>query len=630
MALTKEQLSDKNFKMDENNFPACFDFFSDATDGDVHSVLEAFSISNTVYFANKLIEKIGEEQKTNKVQNNQLLVKLLKNCPNNKYIFQELIIINPITKFLTVKDFDVILQNNAIKLRNRNLLPNRLKFCSAITKTKEYQKHNDSAIKHKYYSLKLNKDFNIVQMFSEEFFKDLSSRNIEYLKSFFNEIYLYDLSLFLFNHSFQLSNPLPVNIMRCMTIEKNAQYCDAQKKYLELIIPFIKTYDHQLTTDDYESLLKNGIIMDYLKDKHDEIKGLNPAMYSRLVKTSQFKAYSDMKTYLNENKAPYTSNHVKKIMKTINFGVEVEVLKPNAELAVSVAKILDRNTIEGPGDNDKKSRIYNIIFEKDGKPCKMGIDKDDSLKELDGELVTPKLLYEDLDWLKRILDDLGLEQEKDYLKGKEYLKELADIHVHIDGSIFDSMNKDSLTDLFVNFYLAQDILYKAFQSHNNGYHQKIEKCDFIKQNDKFKYLNLSNLNGGAIYVGNLENHQNRNLGLNYISYFDKGTIEFRIFPTPEKSCGDFTKAAVEFTLAFAAASRLGIKLPDLVIAGQSLKSTMEGYLDAIGLDSAGHKTTRGIILQGLSDDIITEDSKEYKAYQKRQADVKEALKAREK
>ena len=171
-------------------------------------------------------------------------------------------------------------------------------------------------------------------------------------------------------------------------------------------------------------------------------------------------------------------------------------------------------------------------------------------KNLQAEIVSPILNYQDIDKLQRIIRQVRKDTKAKMTKS-------TSCHVHIDGSKFDTK---SIINLMKIINKQENIIYQALgvtESRKNSYAKPINQ-DFMNKIEQKKPKNLHQLNEAwyGYYNSNPRHYDNsRYVGINIHSYFQKHTIEMRFFNNPTNKTSLHAgriRAWIVFSLALAA------------------------------------------------------------------------------
>ena len=260
------------------------------------------------------------------------------------------------------------------------------------------------------------------------------------------------------------------------------------------------------------------------------------------------------------------------LLKKQNYGVEVEFTGISRKMAAdAVAEIIgtaasrpDRTCYQTRTIQDSQGRKWKVMRDSSIHPIrKVGTENMDEYRV---EFVTPVLKYEDLDTLQAIIRKFR------EIGGVPHSS--CGIHIHVDGA---NHTATSLRRLVNFMYSRQEIIYDALAVGDRKYRWCQPVCknllDTMKKDknittDSVEKIWYSPANDG--YCGGI-NHQHYNStryhALNLHSFFQKGTVEFRLFNSTLHA--GKIKAYVQFCLALSAWS---IESDDKVVF-----RTMNGY-----------------------------------------------------
>ena len=222
------------------------------------------------------------------------------------------------------------------------------------------------------------------------------------------------------------------------------------------------------------------------------------------------------------------------LLKKQNYGVEVEFTGISRKMAAdAVAEIIgttasrpDRTCYQTRTIQDSQGRKWKVMRDSSIHPIrKVGTENMDEYRV---EFVTPVLKYEDLDTLQAIIRKFR------EIGGVPHSS--CGIHIHVDGA---NHTATSLRRLVNFMYSRQEIIYDALAVGDRKYRWCQPVCknllDTMKKDknittDSVEKIWYSPANDG--YCGGI-NHQHYNStryhALNLHSFFQKGTVEFRLF-----------------------------------------------------------------------------------------------------
>ena len=243
------------------------------------------------------------------------------------------------------------------------------------------------------------------------------------------------------------------------------------------------------------------------------------------------------------------------LLKKQNYGVEVEFTGISRKMAAdAVAEIIgttasrpDHTCYQTRTIQDSQGRKWKVMRDSSIHPIrKVGTENMDEYRV---EFVTPVLKYEDLDTLQAIIRKFR------EIGGVPHSS--CGIHIHVDGA---NHTATSLRRLVNFMYSRQEIIYDALAVGDRKYRWCQPVCknllDTMKKDknittDSVEKIWYSPANDG--YCGGI-NHQHYNStryhALNLHSFFQKGTVEFRLFNSTLHA--GKIKAYVQFCLALSA------------------------------------------------------------------------------
>ena len=303
------------------------------------------------------------------------------------------------------------------------------------------------------------------------------------------------------------------------------------------------------------------------------------------------------------------------------FGIEIELQTDRSKLAHTVGRAIGGEVTELPFNKNlpkqQRKRTHSI---KSPTGRKWGVDFDISVADVPSaatrskdptaaEIVSPILYHEDLPDLEKVIQAM---QKQDFK-----VHDRCGIHVHIDGAPFSNYASgfdNPLNRLAANFFVNQDILYKALglpsEFGESGHKKKLDG-DVVEKmisartpGERYNAWYDQDIEGK---ITNPDDYYNRTRkhGLNLHSYHRTGTIEFRMFNTPEDLCPKTIRAYVELCSALSAASLANAKMPPILRDKMSPQKSMGYFLNAIGLRGEAYAETREILTQNLSENAIS-------------------------
>lgn len=295
------------------------------------------------------------------------------------------------------------------------------------------------------------------------------------------------------------------------------------------------------------------------------------------------------------------------LLKKQNYGVEVEFTGISRKMAAdAVAEIIgttasrpDHTCYQTRTVQDSQGRKWKVMRDSSIHPIrKVGTE---SIDEYRVEFVTPILKYEDLDTLQAII------RKFKELGGVSHSS--CGIHIHVDGA---NHTATSLRRLVNFFFSRQEIIYDALAVGNRKDRWCRPVCkDLLDTMKKEKDLDTRKVeeiwysSANDQYHGGIDHsHYNstRYHALNLHSFFQKGTVEFRLFNSTLHA--GKIKAYIQFVLALSAWS---IESSDKIVfrsmAGYTAKkkvTLMYNILtDRLGLYGDEFKTCRFHMMKQL-------------------------------
>lgn len=295
------------------------------------------------------------------------------------------------------------------------------------------------------------------------------------------------------------------------------------------------------------------------------------------------------------------------LIKKQNYGIEVEFTGITREMAAkAVAEVLG-STVTGPDSTcyhtriirDTQGRKWKVM--RDSSICPVRKIGNAYMDEYRVEFVTPILKYEDIDTLQSIIRKFR------EIGGVPHSS--CGIHVHIDGA---NHSATSLRRLVNFMFSRQDIIYDALAvgDRKNRWCQPVCKdlLDTMKKDknittESVEQIWYSSVNDG--YCGGIDHsHYNctRYHALNLHSFFQKGTVEFRLFNSTLHA--GKIKAYIQFCLAVSAWSiestgRVVFKATPEYTASQKVTLMYDILTKRLGLYGDEFKTCRVHMMKAL-------------------------------
>ena len=289
-------------------------------------------------------------------------------------------------------------------------------------------------------------------------------------------------------------------------------------------------------------------------------------------------------------------------MKTQTIGVEIEMtgLTRNA-----VAKVLAKHfgttatylggSYQAYEVDDNEGRTWKVMRDSSIKAEKKngeGVTSADNLYQV--EMVTPILKYNDIENLQEIVRNLR--------KAGAFVNKSCGLHVHVGGEKFTAA---TLRNLVNGVASKENLIYQALKVHENrkGYCGKTNQR-FLKELNEKKPESLEEFKSiwynGETHRARQHYDVSRYTILNLHSFFNKGTVEFRVF-NATLHAGE-VKAAIQFCLALTAQALTTKKAIYRPTETDNPKYTFRCWLLRLNLNGDEFKTCRLHLLKNLEGD----------------------------
>jgi hypothetical protein len=236
-----------------------------------------------------------------------------------------------------------------------------------------------------------------------------------------------------------------------------------------------------------------------------------------------------------------TANAMHELMKTLNFGVEVETVgTTRANLARAIQSVVGGTvTTSGPRFlvTDTRGRVWKV--EPDGS---LGGG------EFSGEVVSPILEYADMEQLQEIVRALRRHGARP--------DPSAAVHLHVDGRRLDARTAVNLLNIVHKQERLLESALRVSPTRLDRYCKPIDP-EFVARLIDRKPKTMEELSEAWYGYRNTHPeryHSSRYRGLNYNSLFVRGSVEFRIFESTLHA-GEI-KAYIQLVLAMTAKALL--------------------------------------------------------------------------
>lgn len=279
-------------------------------------------------------------------------------------------------------------------------------------------------------------------------------------------------------------------------------------------------------------------------------------------------------------------------MRDLAFGVEIEFTgmtrKRAAELCAAYFGTRSRQeTLQKFSVPDETGRIWRFVYDS-------SIEAIPSGNEYCVEMVSPICRYEDIEQIQGLVRKL---REEGHMK----VNGSCGLHIHVDGAQFDARTLRNLVNLVAN---KEDLIYRALNVKAGREMQYCKKTDpqFLRELNEKKPKDLQAFRQ-IWYRDSRQNMEHRHYDtsryrcLNLHSFFEKGTVEYRVFNGT--SHAGRIKTAIQFVLAITAQAlnqnyvQLGKTRSD------NEKYTFRTWLLRLGLIGDEFKTARKFLLENL-------------------------------
>ena len=277
-------------------------------------------------------------------------------------------------------------------------------------------------------------------------------------------------------------------------------------------------------------------------------------------------------------------------LRDLPFGVEIEFTGMTREQAAQICAAYFESEVEertrgSYAVRDRQNRTWKFVFDSSIRGTRPGGD-------YKVELVTPICHYEDIPVLQELVRKLRT-------IGKMKVNDSCGIHIHVDGSRFDARTLRNLVNLVAN---KEDMMYRALTVANGRmleYCQKTDPC-FLEELNQKKPKTLAEFK--KIWYQEDQDtyghyHSSRYRCLNLHSFFEKGTVEFRVFNSTTHT-GEL-KAAIQFVLAITAQALSQKSAQMKKTQSDNEKYTFRTWLLRLGMIGEEFATARKFLLKNL-------------------------------
>lgn len=287
-------------------------------------------------------------------------------------------------------------------------------------------------------------------------------------------------------------------------------------------------------------------------------------------------------------------------LRELTFGVEIEFTGMSRKRAAQICAACFHGTIisEHPSQY--------IVRADDGREWKFVYDSSiyasPAGRDYQVELVSPICHYEDIARIQELVRTLKRE-------GRMQVNQSCGLHVHVDGSRFDPRTLRNLANLVAN---KEDLIYRALNvsTEREAHYCRKTRQAFLEELNRVKPKDFETFrriwyqdSGRNQHHGHYDDSRYQCLNLH--SFFEKGTVEYRVF-NGTRHAGEI-KAAIQFVLAITAQA-LNQKYVQLQkTQSDNEKYTFRTWLLRLGLIGDEFKTARGHLLKNLEGNAAWRD-----------------------
>ena len=306
-------------------------------------------------------------------------------------------------------------------------------------------------------------------------------------------------------------------------------------------------------------------------------------------------------------------------LRELAFGVEIEFTGMTRKRAAEICAAyfgteVRQETQQKFSVSDERGRNWSFVYDSSIRAVPGG-------QEYQVELVSPICRYEDIERIQELVRKLRNE-------GHMKINRSCGLHIHVDGAQFDARTLRNLVNLVAN---KEDMIYRALNVEAGREMRYCKKTDpqFLRELNEKKPKDLQTFR----QIWYQDSRQNMTHGhydssryrcLNLHSFFEKGTVEYRVFNGT--SHAGRIKAAIQFVLAITAQA-LNQKYVQLgKTQSDNEKYTFRTWLLRLGLIGDEFKTARNFLLKNLEGNSAWRDPAQEAAQRERlrQAAVTEA------
>lgn len=206
------------------------------------------------------------------------------------------------------------------------------------------------------------------------------------------------------------------------------------------------------------------------------------------------------------------------------------------------------------------------------------------------ELVSPICRYQDLELIEQLVTALKE-------TGRMKVNASCGLHVHVDGALFDAKKLRNLVNLMAG---KESFLYRALpvEASREAAYCKRLRGEFVQALNRQRPDTLEKLQ--AIWYETMKESwekpaQSRYYGLNLHSFFENGSIEYRMFPASDAP--KRIRAMVELALMMTAQALNRTQSHCQRKPAMEEKAAIRAWLSRLGLVGTEFQETRELLLQ---------------------------------
>lgn len=286
-------------------------------------------------------------------------------------------------------------------------------------------------------------------------------------------------------------------------------------------------------------------------------------------------------------------------LRELPFGVEIEFTGITRKKAAQVCAACFHTEPVKYNENlyvvrDETHREWKFVYDSSitakpsGNPYKV-------------EMVTPVCRYEDIERIQEIVRALRNEGLR--------VNDSCGMHIHVDGSRFDPRTLRNLVNLMAN---KEDVIYRALNVNARRERNYCRKTNpvFLEELNRAKPTDMEEFRR-IWYQDQMQRQrhghydESRYQSLNLHSFFEKGTVEYRVF-NGTSHCGRI-RTAIQFVLAITAQALNRKYVTQQKMESENEKYTFRTWLLSLGMIGPEFKTARMFLRENLEGNSAWKD-----------------------